>query len=403
MRLIGNIISGIIVLLAVPLLVMAACNLAIVGSLLTRETYQDMLADEAIFENLSGAALPAITAASAEEMDFGAGGNAPIQITDIATALEDDPQAWATVTEMLVPATWLQSTVNQAADVLFSIFEGDVSVVESEFDLSEVRERLQGESAVEAATIIIESAPACTPEQTRTLIEFLDTFDCTMPICQAENDALRAQSISALELWFSSLAQILVDDTLTVSELFGLNRDQAQQVHLALSLAQQSFLLLFLCPMAFLSIVVIVSVRNLSSFGRWIGGTTIATGLLLLLIVFLTQLAVFGIISDAVAASNSSTAEGIFLSRFGAGLARAVFGQSSQTLFLQSAGYIGAGFVIVALGWYFSQQDSGEDSLVLISEEGEIISTVSKQKLNNTEETETLQYDFDDEGFDDLP
>lgn len=402
MRLVGNITSSIIVLLSVPLFVLAACNLAMVGSLLTRETYDDMLADDAIFENLAGAALPAITSASTEgeEIDFGVADNTPIQITDIATALEDEPEAWATITELLVPATWLQSTVNQAADVLFSIFEGDVSVVASEFDLSDVRERLQGETATEAATLIIQSAPTCTRAQIVALTEFLNTFEGTMPICNPADENLRSQSISALELWFSSLAQLLVDDTLTVSELFGLTRDQAQQVHLSLSLAQQSFLLLFLCPMAFLSIVVIMSVRNLVSFGRWIGGTAIATGVLLLSIVILTQFAVFGIISESLAASSSSTSEGIFLSRFGAGLARAVFGQSSQTLFLQSAGYIGVGFVIIALGWYFKQQNDGEDSLVLISEDGEIISTVSKQKGDRIDTTE--RYDFDDEGFDDL-
>lgn len=385
MRTFGNIISAILILIAVPFFIAAGCNMALTGSLLARATYEDVLDDAVIFETVSAAVLPAIASASEVELQL----DGRVQVVDIAFALEDNPDVAQQIAASLVPADWLQETVTQIVDVFFLILEGEASAIDTEFDLTEVRSRLQGEAAEEAAQTIIITAPACTADQTAELTTYFEEDgEVNLPICQPDTRERTEASIAELIAWFNDIGDALGEDTLTVSEMTAVTRDDARAAHLVFSLMQQSFLLLFLCPMALMSLVIILSVRNLMGFGIWIGGAVIVTGVIFVLIIVLAQVAAFGAIDEAISQSTATDAETIFASRIGTALGLSVLRTSSATLLAQSAGFIGVGFVILALAWYFNRQDDTDDSIYFITEDGDIVSTATQQRVGSVAQSQ---------------
>jgi hypothetical protein len=378
MRLVGKIFSAIFALIAVPLFTMAACNLALEAAFLNRDTYDGVLEDDVIFEEVLTVALPAIFSASdAEGLDFEGRDESPIQIRDVVQALEDKPEVWAEAANLLIPPEWLQQTTTQFVDVLFSITDGNFDAIDEVLDLSEVRQRFAGEEAEQAAILIISEAPACTDAQIRELRAFFSTRGGEMPICNPPDDSTREQSIELLKTWFSVAALYLGEDQLSISD-FGLTRDSARAINTLVELDRQSLLLVYLIPMAFLSLIVIFTVRSSKSFGRWIGGTSIASGVMILMAIFMLQVAVINIISEALSANTEAEQ---LLARLFSEILRSIFAQSSSSMLLQAALFIGIGFLLIVLSGFIGRKTDDTGSSVLITEDGEIISTATQKRI----------------------
>lgn len=388
MRLLGTILSALFALLAIVLFTAAACTIAFQSTLFNRATYDDVLEDNAIFEDVLTVALPAVLNAPEAEIDFEGRDESPVNIQEIVRALEAKPDVWERVTSLLIPTGWLQQNAILLVDGLFAVAEGNLAAIEQEVDLSEIRSRFLGDEAEQAARLIITEAPICTEQQLADLETFFNERSGTVPICNPEDTTLQNRSINIVELWFSFVAQELQSDVVTISQLFDIERDDARAFNLSVQLQQQGLILGYLCPMALLSLIIILTIRSLGGFGRWIGSVTIAVGVLILVLVFVLQVAAFGFISEAVA--SSSDAASIFLARLGSAIVRSAFGAISASLLAQSGIFIGIGFVIIALAWYLGRnRDDEEGSLVLVTEDGEIISTATKRRIgainNDTE------------------
>lgn len=384
MRLIGKIFSGILAILTVPLFTMAACNLALEATIFNRNTYDNFLEDDAIFEGMLTVALPLVLTASSTEIHFEGRDETPVRLPDIVRALEAKPDVWEEVTNLLVPPEWLQDTITQLVDVLFDVIAEDSDAIEQEVDLSEVRNRFNSVEAREAATLIINEAPSCTAEERILVRRVIAEFAGTLPICNPESEIVRNQSIELVEQWFGFVAQDLDNDVVTVSQLLDVDRDDARSLYLFVQLDRQGLILMYLCPMALLALIIIFSVRALKGFGRWIGGVSVAVGLLLLFLIVILQIATFGILSEILTAGANPAEQ--FFARLILSLIRAAVGASSSSLLIQSGIFVLLGFFLLAIAWYFGRNRDEESSVVIITDDGEVISTATQRRVGSLAE-----------------
>lgn len=389
MRLAGTIFSAILALIAIPLFTMAACNLALDAAIFNRATYDTVLEDDVIFEEMLTVALPLVLSAPEAEIPTEES-DAPVRIGDVVEALQGKPEVWSEITNLLIPPDWLQNTTTELLDVLFGLIEGDIDAIEQELDLSEIRSRFSGNAASEAATLIITEAPDCTPGQIEDLRQFLSGDGSTLPICNPEDDRLEIRAIEAIESWFAFVADEFQSDRVPISQMFDIERDGARAFSIGIDLIfNQALILFYLCPMALLSLVIIIVVKSLGGFGRWIGSVSVAVGVFILMLIFALQVFVFGTISDAVTGSSSPAEQ--FMARFFGAILRSAVAASSESLLFQAFVFIGAGFVLFALAWYFKRSDDDDDGeMVLITEEGEIISTATQKRVGTVTETVDL-------------
>lgn len=381
-----KILSLILALIAIPLFVMAACNLAIEAAVFNRATYNAVLEDEILFDGILTVALPVVLTAPSTGIEFRMTTQNPVRIQDIVVALEDKPEIWEEVTTLLIPSEWLQLSITQLVDVIFGIVEGDLDVIEREVDLTEIRTRFRGQEAEQAARLIINEAPSCNAEQADLLSSIIEgDTEARVPICNPPDAEARNEAIVLVANWFSFVADDFGSDAITVSQMLEIDRDNAQASSLILEIIfKQAIILFYLCPMALLSLIVILTVRSLNGFGRWIGSTSLAVGILMLMMMFALQVFAFGFISETT--TNSTTPAEELLARFSAALMRSILGESSASLLLQAGISIGIGFVVLSLAWYMSRNDDEEGSVVLITEDGQIISTATQQRVGSLAE-----------------
>ncbi len=387
MRHLRTLASVILALIAIPLFTLAACNFAIEAAVFNRATYDAVLDDDVIFEELLGGILPLVLNIPDAELNFD--NQQTVNVQDIAIALGDKADVWEEVSNMLLPADWVQVTITQLVDVFFSITGGDVDQIEQEIDLSVNRARLMGEEATIAAQLIIEQAPICSPAQRETLQRIIDEQDEQLPICNPQDPILRQAATTIIQDWFASLADELEGDRVTVAEFLDTNRDEARVGAISVDLIfNQAFLLFYLCPLAFLSLIVIISVRSLEGFGRWIGSVSVTVGILILLIIFALQIFAFGSIANLFETSNTPVEA--FIARFVSALVRSAISASSTSLLTQSGLFIGFGFIFFALAWYFGRNHDDEGSVVLIMEDGQVISTATQRRVASLDKTEPI-------------
>ncbi len=385
MRLFGKILSFILALLAIPLFIMAACNLAIEAAIFNRATYNAVLDDDTLFEDMLTVALPVVLTASNSEINLSGTTQTPIRIQDIVVALEEKPDSWEQVTNLLIPSNWLQVNITQLVDVIFGIVEGDLVVIEREVDLTEIRSRFRGQEAQQAATLIITESPQCTAEQLETLNLIIESREGTVPICNPQDEILQEQAINLVATWFNFIADDFGSDTIPVSQMFEITRDGARASNLILEIIfKQALVLFYLCPLGLLSIIVIFSVRSLNGFGRWIGSISVAVGVLMLLMVLGLQVFAFGAISEAFSSVTTPAEE--LLARISTALLRSILSESSASLLFQSGIAIGIGFIVLALAWYVARNRDEEGSVVFITEDGQIISTATQRRVGTLTE-----------------
>jgi hypothetical protein len=383
MRIVGRIIGVILMLAAIPLFVLAACNTAVDTTLRAPETYADVLANDAIFEDLLPVALPAIMqAAAAEGIDSDEIGiEAPIQVGTVTSVLE--AEEWREVTNLLVSPTWLQERTNQLVNAMLSVINGDADVINEPFDLTDLRQRLTGDEAQQAAELILNSAPECTQTESDRIRTFVVTESGELPICNPADAELRQDSLNVLTAWFADMATALETDTPTVGEFMEMDGENARGIYVVFELLKQGLVLLYLCPTALLALVVIVTIRSVKGIGRWFGIAFIIAGLGLLLILIMTQLIAFNVVSEFL---NASSELDVFMGRIGSEAVRAAFANASGTMLGITGFYIAIGFILLVVSWIITRDDDDEGEMVLISDTGEIISTASQKRIGQISE-----------------
>lgn len=387
MRIIRQFFAGLLLLVIIPAFMLAACNSALNAAVFNPNTYQQAFADPQLFDDLLNVALPALLQAVEEnapgEIPFQ---NSPVQLAELSEEL--DEATWREVTTLLIPPDWLQARADQLLQSISEFVQGDYSSLDTSFQVEVIRQRLTGDEAAQAATLIITESKPCLHTDETELEAFLASSEGNLPICNPSTDALRERSIAALTRWFNAIGENINTVSPTIGTFFDYTVQDARQITLLAQLNQSLLQLMYILPVALLALVVALAVRSLTGFARWVGITLLVTGALILIFLLILQASVIGAFGNLIQPNSQLEA---FVSRLLLPLLRTGLAQASDVLLLQSVIFVGAGFVILAYAWLDGRnepdiQDSGE--YVLLTADGRLISSSTQRQIGTVTPTE---------------
>ncbi len=369
MRIIRQLGALILIVIIIPLFLLAACNSALNAAVFNPETYEEAFEDPQLFDDLLTVALPAFLQAAEEnapeDMPFQ---DSPVRLGELSTRL--DQETWREVTTLLVPPDWLQARAEQLLQGFGKIVNGDYSDLESSFELDVVQQRFQGAEAEQAATLILSQAPSCSPAEEERLGAFLASGEGHLPICNPGDANLQQRSIEALTQWFNALGASLETNSPTTAAFFDFDRTDARQLTLLADMNEQIMLLMYICPAALLALVVVLAVRSLGGFARWIGISLLTTGSLILVFLLLLQAWSIRAFGDLITPASEIEAFG---ARLLLPVLREGFAQASDSLFVQSVIFVVVGFAIMAYAWLEGRnagQQAPNGEYVLLTDDG---------------------------------
>jgi hypothetical protein len=393
MRTIGRLAALLLTLIAAPLFMLAGCNLAIEATLLEPDTYRRLLENDQIFEDFLPVALPIILEeADVETLDDNpsAGAPAPPDFSPVASPQPIDlravtealpPDVWREVVTTLVPPDWLRARAEQLIRVLTGTFSGNFSVLDEPVDFDDIRRLWQGEEASDVARLIVTNAPNCTRTQQDELRRFIARGTGTLPICNPATIVSRNQSIEAIETWLKTVADDLPTQDATVSSVFDIQREDVEVINLLIEIDRSGLLLLFLCPLSLVSLIVVLAVRSLKGFGSWLAGTSLLTGVLLLILIFSIQLILLNGLGELLNTENEVEA---FFSRVLSDFLVTTTNESTGILFIIAILFFIIGFVMLVVA-FFAPAPESDASYVLVTEDGQIISTATRRRLSQAQ------------------
>ncbi|MCU0512005.1 MAG: hypothetical protein MUE40_05475 [Anaerolineae bacterium] len=381
MTLFGRLIALFLMLVVIPLFTVSACGLATQRTLRDPAVYTSTFENQNIFDDIVPEVLPAIVAAAAPGSVAAAVDNSTVDLRAIVTALSRDDMR--EVTTRLIPPAWLQAQFERFIRTVLKIFENDLTVLDAPIDLSELKTRLVGDSAQSAAAYILNNAPDCTTDQIALLEAMGRGERQTLPICHSTDEALQAVGIRTLTEWMATVSTMLPQDGITTGEFFDVSTQEARALQIFAELDMQLVGFLYLCPLALTGLIVFCAVRSLKGFGRWLGLTAVLTGSAIFILLVLMQVLLVGLLSE----SGSSGSEAQRLAeRLFAGLIRALVSGSSSLMLLQAGLFGAAGFVLLAVSFLVRAPHVGPipAGSVIITDDGEIISTASRPKHSSS-------------------
>ena len=370
-RSIGVILAG----LAVILLTISACTVGVRSAFFNPDTYKDAFENQNFYREIIPLALPAILQSAERENN---NSNSPIDFNNLSNTLS--PEDWQIISDQLIPADWLQRQVEGTVDVVFLAFEGDFSGVGSSVDFDPVIRRLSGDTAFEVAEYVISVAPDCSPQQERQLADFTPDNDLSIPLCNPPDNLLPV-SQTLVTSWLNQLGDLLDQQRISLDEIFGFRRQDAQAAQLLAQLQSQITLMLYLCPLALIALIVTLLVRTLKGFGRWIGSTSLVSGGLLVVVLIFLQLIVIDSFTEIFRAPNDIER---FQAELSASFFRSMFSNMSGSLLLQAGLFIAIGFILITISVLRHDSEDGiPRGSVIVTEDGQIISTASRPVQSN--------------------
>jgi|GEM_PF-3149798 len=368
MRLIGRILAIALVLMVPLLLMVAACNLALYNTMSNERTYRDAFVDRSLLNDITPLAIPALFNASDGPLASYSGGLSMQRLID-TIGFEN----WNTLMSEVVSASWMQARFDQILRLFTGILKNDYTTLDESVDVESVQARLQGDSGQSLAVKFVNFAPACTAAQDDALRVFQSTSAGDYPLCKSSDEGLQAFSVSHLTGWLSVVGDQL--ESVSASQFFDLTTTEARGLHVILKLDEQTSYVLYLCPGAFLALIVFFTVRSFRSFSRWIGGTLLLSGIGVLVALLGIQIGLVNLFSAASRSMNES--ERLF-TQIVVSLMRSGMGGISQSMLLQAGLMIMVGFGLFALASLIARNELvATGTTVLVTEDGQVISSTS--------------------------
>ncbi|NWF68974.1 MAG: hypothetical protein HXY40_07800 [Chloroflexi bacterium] len=309
------VILAFVVVLLLPLALWVGAGL---GAFLNAETYKNGLAQQNLYADLLPAALPVI----ARQTDS----NNREGFSQLLSGIP--PEAREEAIALLLPPTWLQTQVERGLDLFFGWLNGDATALNTPLDFSELQDRLRGDAAQQAIDSVLNAAPLCTQEQIAQIRSLGQQDNSVPPICQppAEYDAdLRA----ALAQTLTEVADNLQENPPTVARLVNIPDDRDTRViPIVIDAFGQLFSVLYLCPAALVALIVMLVVRSLQSFGRWVGPISmIAAFLAILPLPLVPSSLIASATADITSRMQQSPEQQLFQVRLATGLISSGFEQ----------------------------------------------------------------------------
>jgi hypothetical protein len=344
------VLLALVAILLFPLAVWVGSGVNVV---LSPETYKDGLASQNIYADIVPVALPAFAEAMLTDNET------QLRLAQIARALPADK--WRDIANQLVPPEWLKGQMEQGLDSFFLWLDSDEPTFTRTIDFSVVSEHLTGEGGQTAAREIVEALPPCTSEQLNTLAAAGDNPDSEIPLCQPPSDTAQVMQTSIagmlgdmadmMRVYHPMVADMFREDTSGQAEFVRQSQDNAlHKLRLSVRAYEQLVGLFYLCPAGIMALMVIIVVRSLRGFGRWIGWTSIVSGFVALVPLVLIPLLIVDTLTLSLAAEASSAPEiRLFQTRLASGFLVSAFDQFKEPVLVQAGIFILFGIVLLII------------------------------------------------------
>ncbi|MCB9459469.1 MAG: hypothetical protein H6670_07455 [Anaerolineaceae bacterium] len=336
-----------IALWAVLFFLLAAIDLAVSQAIFNTDTYRAALSRDQVYQELVPNLLTVIVSETRANPTQGL----PFNVSGLSERISGEE--WHTITADLIPPEWIGQQIDLVISVIDGVTTGRFGIVDQPIDLVPLKRNLTGTANETAVEQLFLALPACTADEIDTIQQHLNGSDVQMPLCQPP-EALYSPMSERISGWLRAIGTGL-PDSVTLKAL-DIEATELQGLNLLVKLNQQGIALLFVCPIALLSLIVLLVVGSLRSFGRWTGGIIMVSGLLVLLSLLMLQAAT---LNSLAANWQLSGTENRFMVQIFLALVRSGFLNSSTTLLLIAAVFFGIGFVLLLLSIYApSQHDS---------------------------------------------
>lgn len=373
-RFLNRAIAVLFVMLFIVIASLSTCTVAFRESLVNIDTYKQTFEQQNLYEDIIPYVVPAIL--KEYQSNLSEGESFSIDLNDIDEFMTVDD--WRLVAEQLLPPEWLKTQTESILETLELIIAGDFSQRENVIDLTEILNRLQGDTAERASEIIIQSAPECNAQQLIQLRQFSSQSGQIFPVCHPPA-ALNAKATNVIEVWFNNLGRVISLGLEQQSDALTIPENVARLVYNLFQLDSQLSWLFFLCPLSLIGFIIIFAVRTRKSFGRWIGWSLLLAGIITLILIFTSQVPVFATFDDVVRANSDIER---FEAQIYAGFVRSVYVDASASMLFFAGLMIGLGFILIAISVIGrSRNYLVPEGSVLVTEDGRVISTATRQNV----------------------
>lgn len=330
-----------VVFLFIIVVSISACTVAFRESLINVDTYKESLVEQKVYEDIIPYVIPALLREN--QTDLNSNESFAIDLNDIDRfmSIED----WRLVSDELIPAEWVKNQTESILDTIDRIKQGDFSKLENIVDLSEVVARLQGDEGKRASEIIIASAPDCSTQQAIQLRQFDGQPDTVFPICNPPQ-LQKAKATNVISDWFYTVGIVIETQIRQQDDGLNVPEEGAKVIYNLFQLDSQLSLLLLICPLSLVGLIILLAVRTLKSFGRWLGWSFILSGIFTLLLIFMSQVPVFASLDEVVAANSDMER---FTAQIYASFLRSVYTEASGTMLMLAGMMIGLGFILLLI------------------------------------------------------
>ncbi len=321
---------------------------------LNPQTYKTALNNQNFYNNV----LPALVDATSVD-------NPNSEFKAAARGLIDtmSPEDWSVVADKVLPPNWLREQIDGNIDRFFEWVNAERPALEIGFDLSVLKTRLTGDAGQSAAAIIVPKLPPCTPDQ-ESFIQSASQSDLInkFPFCRPESDSLQQNTVQTLTAIFAGIGQSLPSQWNLMEQIRKenagpesqhVNEFQIGQFRALLWVLPRMLAMLFLIPIALLSIIVMVLIRSGKQFFRWTGWILILSGLITLTPIPLVPAMALGMVHNNrpnIEAGFGSS--GFLLFNLIQGMMNSIMAGLTLAVLTQVAVVIVVGFIAVFLSMF---------------------------------------------------
>jgi len=362
-----------VVVLFIIVVSISSCTVAFRESLINIDTYKETLIEQKVYEDIIPYIIPAILRENQANLNSAESFSIDLNDIDRFMSIED----WRRVSDELIPAEWVQNQTESILDTIDRIKYGDFSRLENIIDLSEVVERLQGDAGKRASEIIIASAPDCSTQQILQLRQFDGQPNSVFPICNPPQ-LQKNKATNLISDWFYNVGIVIETQIRQENNSLSVPEEGAKVLNNLFQLDSQLSLLLLICPLSLIGLIILLAVRTLKSFGRWLGWSFILSGIFTLLLIFMSQVPVFASLDEVVTANTDIER---FAAQIYASFLRSVYTEASGTMLILAGMMIGLGFILLVISVIGrSHHFIVPEGTVLVTEDGRIVSSTRPQR-----------------------
>lgn len=363
----GRLFGGIFAFLVCILLSIGIWIAAAYAAFFNADTYINGLAEQGIYQRIVPVLFPLI--ANAPQADLINSDENSITLPRLLSVLPERERV--EIANYFLPPEFIQPLIESAISRFFRWLDGDAVALTESFDLSALIERLRADAGQQRMWSLITVLPDCNTAQNRQIESIVSGGSGDLPFCRPsaefedEVQALVNQSID-------QFATRLESETVTLATLMQIDMSRpndaqlVQDMPVVLDAVEGLLIVGYLIPLAFLSLVVAVTVRAFRSFTQWTGWIGLVSGFITFLPLLTTGAIISGAIGEMSRNPNINPQMQLFLISFVTGLLESGVGQFAAPVVMQGFVLLGAGVILLIISTVLQRRYDQERTTMAI-------------------------------------